>query len=193
MSRVSDYSDRMTQDTSALRYRFSRDEFVRAWEAAAFDHRVELIEGEVWPVVIGDWHGATVGRIIPRLGCTGIEVTTSTLAAQESLPDPDCWVRREGAEPTGKVGSKLSTWDPTDVLLVVEISDETVLADLEIKARLYGSAGYPTYWVVTRDAIYEHTEPLPVGYRRRIEYHAGERIPLRYADVELPVDELIAA
>ena len=41
-------------------------------------------------------------------------------------------------------------------------------------------------------AIYEHTEPLPVGYRRRIEYHTGERIPLRYADVELPVDELIA-
>jgi hypothetical protein len=78
LCRVPDYSGRMAQDTSALRYRFSRDEFVRAWEAAAFDHRVALIEGEVWPVAIGDWHGATVGRIIPRLWCGGTEVTTST-------------------------------------------------------------------------------------------------------------------
>lgn len=36
-------------------------EIVReAWEAGAFDHRVELVEGEVWPVVIGDWHGETL-------------------------------------------------------------------------------------------------------------------------------------
>lgn len=33
----------MTQ--AALAYRWSQSEFVRAWEAGAFDHRVELING----------------------------------------------------------------------------------------------------------------------------------------------------
>jgi hypothetical protein len=45
------------------------------------------------------------------------------------------------------------------VLLVVEVSDDTMLHDLQIKTKLYGNAGYPVYWVVTMEAIYEHTEP----------------------------------
>lgn len=57
-------------------YRWSVGEFVRAWEAGAFDHRVELIEGELWPVIIGDWHGRTVGRVIgPLYQAGGGEVT----------------------------------------------------------------------------------------------------------------------
>jgi hypothetical protein len=82
-------------------------------------------------------------------------------------------------------------WDPADVLLVAEVSDETVLADLTVKARLYGSAGYAAYWVVTSEMIYEHTEPKPDGYRKRVEYGRGDRIPVPYADVELAVDDLI--
>ena len=42
-------------------YRWSVSEFLRAWEAGAFDNRVELINGEVWPVVIGDWPIAYAG------------------------------------------------------------------------------------------------------------------------------------
>jgi Uma2 family endonuclease len=78
------------------------------------------------------------------------------------------------------------------VLLVVEVSDETMLYDLEIKARLYGKAGYSVYWVVTQQAIYEHTTPTPSGYRTRVEYRPGERIPVRYAGTDLAVGELIA-
>jgi hypothetical protein len=77
------------------------------------------------------------------------------------------------------------------VLLVVEVSDETILADLEIKAKLYGGAGYPVYWVVTRDAIYEHTTPTPSGYHTRNEYRPGERIRIAYASTDLPVAELL--
>lgn len=72
-------------------------------------------------------------------------MTTATLPTGESLPDPDCWVRREDAKPVGLVGSRLSVWAPSDVLLVVEVSDETMLYDLEIKAKLYGQAGYCAY------------------------------------------------
>jgi hypothetical protein len=66
-----------------------------------------------------------------------------------------------------------------------------MLADLEIKAKLYGRAGYPVYWVVTRDAIYQHTTPTPRGYHTRNEYRPGERIPVDYTGTDLPVAELL--
>jgi Uma2 family endonuclease len=176
---------------AAPTYHWSRDEFLRAWEAGVFDHRVELVNGEVWPVVIGLWHGDAVVRLIKALPDTGVLVTASTLPTGDSLPDPDCWVRRANAEPVGSVSSRLFAWDPSDVPLVVEVSDETVLQDLQIKAKLYGAAGYPVYWVVTREAIYEHTGPHRRGYEVRREYLPGARIPVGYADIEIAVDRLI--
>src|SRR5215212_5853642 len=98
-------------------YRWSVSEFLRAWEACAFDHRVELIEG---PVVTGRWHGRTVTEVIALLKRWTGEVTMTTLPSGNSLPDPDCCLR-EGATPIGALGSKLDLWDAKDVLLVVEI------------------------------------------------------------------------
>ena len=77
----------MTQSVET--YRWSPSEFLRAWEAGAFDHRVELIEGEVWPVVIGPWHGKTNVRLMRMLPEVGVEITMATLPSGESLPDPD--------------------------------------------------------------------------------------------------------
>lgn len=172
-------------------YRWSTSEFVRAWEAGAFDRRVELIEGEVWPVVIGDRHGDRMFEIGAVLRGPDVKVTGSTLPSADSLPDPDCWVRKAVVAPTGSLGHRLSTWDPADVLLVVEVSDETVLADLTTKAKIYGSAGWPVYWVVTKDVIYEHTEPKGGGYASRREYGRGEQVPVRHAGVDLAVDDLL--
>jgi hypothetical protein len=174
-----------------LAYRWSQSEFVRAWEAGALDHRVELVNGEVWPAVVGTWHGVTVGQVIGMLPREGVPITTETLPTGDSLPDPDCWVQRAGSSPTGKIGVRLSRWDPNDVLLVVEVSDETIPADLEIKAKLYGTAGYSLYWVVTPEAIYEHTQPMAGGYRTRTAYKLSERIPVGYADTDLGVSDLV--
>jgi hypothetical protein len=177
---------------AALSFHWSLDGFVRAYEAGAFDdHRVELIEGEIWPVVIGDWHGDAVGQLFSLLPRADVRLTNATLPTGNSLPDPDCWVRRGGAAPIGSKGPRLSVWAPADVLLVVEVSDETVIPDLNVKTRLYGSAGYPVYWVVTKERIFEHTDPYETGYRRRTEYGAGDRIPVGYAGVELAVDDLL--
>jgi putative restriction endonuclease len=176
-----------------LAYHWSQSEFVRASDAGAFDHRVELVEGEIWPVVIGSWRGETVGQLIAVLPRAGVKVSTATLPTGESLPDPDCWVRRAGATPIGTVGTRLSVWQAADVLLVVEVSDETTIHDLNVKANVYGQAGYPVYWVVTQEAIYEHTGPITGGYRTRVEYRPGERIPVPYAGTDLAVEDLIAA
>jgi len=176
---------------AALAYHWSREEFVRAWEAGVFDQRVELVEGEVWPVVIGSWHGDTTARVARALPNDRATVTTASLPTGESLPDPDCWVRPVGAAPAGTVGARLLAWRPEDVLLVVEVADETATHDLGIKARLYGRAGYRVYWVITPDVIYEHTQPGPDGYRVRVEHRRGDQIAVGYADIELSVDTLV--
>lgn len=66
-----------------------------------------------------------------------------------------------------------------------------MLADLSIKSRLYAAAGYPRYWVVTADVVYEHVGPTPEGYRLRQQYRAGDALPLGYVDAGLSVDQLL--
>jgi hypothetical protein len=178
--------------TEPSRYRWSQDEFVRAWEAGAFDRRVELVEGEAWSIVIGPWHSETTGLVSRALPDGGIRVMMGTLPAGDSLPDPDCWVRRADTSPAENIGRRLALWRPDDVLLVVEVSDDSITQDLGVKAKLYGRAGYGVYWVVTPDAIYEHTDPTGTGYRTRVTYKPGERIPVGYAGTELEVSALLA-
>lgn len=181
----------MTAQT--LRYRWTQQEFLRADAAGVFDGRGELVDGEVWPVVIGRWHGRTTLRCAAALQWAGVVVTQESLATGDSLPDPDVWVCAAGATEVDWLSPRVSRWDPSDVLLVVEVSDETVTADLSIKARLYGAAGYAVYWVVTREGVRVHTSPDGDGYRTVTRYGVQERVPLPYADSNVAVSELLAA
>lgn len=123
----------------------------------------------------------------------GVEVTTATLPSGGSLPDPDCSVLRSDAVPAERLSDRLSRWRPSDVLLVVEVSDESLAADLTIKARIYGAAGWPEYWVVAEHAVYVHTDPSESGYANRRGYRRGERIPLHYGSSDLAVEDLIGS
>ncbi len=174
-----------------VQYHWTSEAFLKAHEAGAFEGRVELVEGEVWPVVIGDWHGPATMRCAFLLHAPDLLVTQQTLPSGRSLPDPDVWVRRTSASPVAAVSPNISRWDPDDVLLVVEVSDNSVAADLTTKARLYGRAGYPVYWVVTRDAVREHTGPDQSGYRTVTRYGPGEQVPVRHTGGTLSVGELI--
>lgn len=178
--------------SEALRYRWTEREFLRASEAGVFEGRVELVDGDVWPATIGLWHGDTTARLLRALPNDRFVVTTSSLPTAGSVPDPDCWVRRVGANPTGALSARVSGWRAQDVLLVVEVADETLVADLGVKARLYAAAGYPVYWVVTREGIVEHTEPRLDGYRSVRTFEPMDTIPVRHADMTLAVAELLA-
>lgn len=49
-------------------WRWDEQSYVLACEAGVFrDQRVELVEGEVWPVSVGVWHGAVAGNIAGAL------------------------------------------------------------------------------------------------------------------------------
>lgn len=171
--------------------RWSRDEFIRAWDVGEFEHRVELIDGEIWPVPIDNWPARTTFDIAALLSHPGVRLKPGFLPSGESLPVPNCWVCPRYAKPVAPLGRQMSTWDPADVLLVVEVTDDNILRDLEIKARIYGAAGWPVYWVVTPTVIYEHIKPYNQGYRKRMEYRPGEAIPVHYANTQVDIDDLI--
>ena len=179
----------LTEPSTPPRYRWDVDSFLRAQEAGVFDGRVELVDGEVWRVTHGDWHGRRLWVVGAALQDQG-RVTSATLASGGSLPDPDLWVQRPGARPVGTVSPRLARWDPEDVLLVVEVSDESVQADLTIKAHLYGAAGYARYWVVTRDGLHEHTGPEDDGYARVRLLGPDAEVPLPDGGL-LPVRRLL--
>lgn len=176
---------------AATVYHWRLEEFVRAWEAEVFVGRAELVDGEVWPVAIGSWHGDVAARVVRALPNDDHQVTTSSLPTSGSLPDPDCWVRPTAAHPQRRLSDRLDEWAPADVLLVVEVGDETVDQDLGAKAVLYARGGYRWYWVVTREGVYEHSDPGEVGYQVRHLRRPGDSLTVEYANVQVLVDDLL--
>jgi Uma2 family endonuclease len=172
---------------------WTRDAFLLAWDAGVFDgDRVELVKGRLITASIGDWHGDTATNAAFLLRADGVRVSSSSLVSGGSVPDPDCWVRREPAQPAESVSRRLSCWHAEDVLLVVEVGDETKQLDLTDKAEIYGAAGFPVYWVIHRDGVEEFTGPAPHGYSLRRSYRRGEQVPLPYVDGgSVSVDALI--
>jgi Uma2 family endonuclease len=68
---------------------------------------------------------------------------------------------------------------PADVGLVVEVSDTSLSEDRKL-AQVYGASGIPIYWIVTLvdKKIEVYTQPVPAGYGSRVDYVAGQEIPV---------------
>lgn len=145
--------------------------------------------------LIGLWHGSVTSNLVRALPNGEWRVTTASLPASGSIPDPGVWVHRRGARPLARLGStgRLARWSPSDVALVVEVADSSLTADLETKARVYGQSGYPTYWVVHRGGVAVLTDPYEAGYRRQQTVAPGDAVAVPYApgatlDVALLLD-----
>jgi Uma2 family endonuclease len=85
---------------------------------------------------------------------------------------------------------------PSDLRLVVEISDSTISFDLTTKARLYARARIVEYWVVDIPGrrIVVHRDPQEGKYRSVIAYSEQESVkPLASPDSEFPVGSAFAA
>lgn len=174
----------MTGMALAEPFVWDEESYLRAAEAGVFgDERVELVEGQVVQVVIGAWHGQVVMNLAHLLRADGWRVTSATLPASGSLPDPDVFVFRRGVEPSGVVGQRLRVprWEPGDVGLVVEVAESSLALDTGVKAGLYGRAGYPCYWVVHRQGVEVFTGPGEDGYGDRSHVAVEGRVDVPYA------------
>jgi Uma2 family endonuclease len=130
------------------------------------DGKVELVNGEIWEKIgQGRWHIAAVTWIMKALGeVFGIDrlQTQSSLPVGEyDDPQPDVAVLELGMDHYLEEEPRLS-----EILLVVEASDTTLHADLTEKARQYGSAGIPEYWVVDipNRQLHLFRQPVESGY-----------------------------
>jgi len=153
---------------SFTHHRFTADEYERMGEVGILheDDRVELIDGEIVQMAaIGIKHVFCVNRLNGLL--TQIVENPSMVSVQNSIrlwdhtePEPDFAVLRDGT-PEDVMPS------PDDVLLVIEVSDSSLVYDRTVKFPRYARAGIAEAWLVDLEGqrIERHTDPGTTGYR----------------------------
>lgn len=139
--------------------------------------RLELIDGRIHEMSpVGRRHGAIVVRLMKLFPkWLGEHFTYSSQNSVQLLPDfqpqPDYMVLRYSDD---EYESHLPTAE--DVLLLIEVSDSTLVHDLTVKVPRYASAGVPEVWVIDvqnatitqfhtlgAEGIYEHQMPYQRG------------------------------
>jgi Uma2 family endonuclease len=151
------------------RRRFTVEEYHRMGEAGILrnDERVELIEGEIVEMnPIGSRHAACVRVLTRLLGRSlgeglllDVQNPVRLDGGLESQPDLAVIRARDYRE---------SLPGPEDALLVIEVSDNTLGYDRDVKLSLYAKAGIREAWIVDlpNEAIERHNDPSDDGYRR---------------------------
>jgi Uma2 family endonuclease len=155
--------------TSDGRARFTRETYRRMYEAGVFgaDPHVELLDGEIMMMSpIGPMHGALVRRLtwffIKNLPDTiGCSAQLPIVAGDHSEPEADlALVRRRDDDYQREHPS------PSDVVLLIEVSESSLRLDLVRKLQLYAAIGIAEYWVVdvAKRSVLIHREPTANSY-----------------------------
>lgn len=149
----------------------SIEQYDRMVEAGVFSgrekQRIELIHGELRQMnPIGIRHSHVVDQLTEWSfeTFTNKEVhvriqATLRIPASDSSPEPDLmWLERNDYSQRHP--------EPKDVLLLIEVADDSLKYDLGEKASLYAEAGIEDYWVIDlrQQAIHVHRQPQSRRY-----------------------------
>ena len=164
-------------------YRWNREQYYRLDEIDVFDgERVELLNGEIWK--LGQQsppHAATVYQTSKALrGIMGAGFVISP-KMPVSLTDT--------CEPEPDVSLAVGVIDdfaghhpgPSEIVLLVEVADDTLVKDRGLKRGIYASSGIQDYWIVNvNDCQVEvYRQPSPDGIYADIRvYLLGDSIEL---------------
>lgn len=105
-----------------------------------------------------------------------------------SVPEPDLVLLTKPAQDSGAGSIR-----PSDIRLVIEVSDITLRSDLTAKAPLYARAGIAEYWVLdlTGRRTFVHRDPLQGIYSHIAIYSSHESIAsLANPDAAITVSDL---
>ena len=177
------------------RRRFTVTEYYAMADAGILteNDRVELLDGDIIHMTpIGDWHAASVNRFTdllhtPLKGRVVYISQNPTRLDDVSEPQPDVMLARwrddyyESGHPK-----------PSDVLLLIEVSDTTVDYDRTRKLSAYARAGIPEVWIVSRPdrRIEAYTNPSEGAYTSVRNAGPTETIaPQSFPDVALDVGQ----
>jgi Uma2 family endonuclease len=176
---------------------FTVDEYYRMAEAGILrsDERVELIEGVITQMSpIGGPHMANVNRInfqfSRMLGKRAItSVQNPVRLSERTEPEPDVAILRwrDDFYRAGPPG-------PSDVLLIIEVSDTTLGYDRDIKLPLYAVAGIPETWIVDikADRLRVYRDPADDAYRTALVLERAATVtPLAFPDLSIAVDDML--
>jgi Uma2 family endonuclease len=167
------------------RRRFTVEDYHRMGEAGilAEDEPVELIAGEI--VVrepIGSRHAGTVNRLTrlwtSRLGERAVVQIQNPieLPKEDSEPQPDVTLLRPradfytGAHPVA-----------ADVLLLIEVADESLAVDRRVRMPLYARAAIREAWLLDLAAacVEVYRAPTADGYQQVVKFERGQRLAPR--------------
>ena len=144
------------------RKRLTREEYFRMYDAGVFEgRRVERIDWEIVEMPAQNNPHATavtktfraVDRVFGQTHSVRISATLGLGPPHD--PDPDIavveWAVQQRSNPPGAA------------VLVVEVSDSTLLYDLRRKVGVYAGGAVPDYWVldIPHRQLHVHRDPVP--------------------------------
>jgi Uma2 family endonuclease len=167
------------------RHRFTVDELRQLAGAGLFDdRRVELLDGDLIDVTIKPLHAQAVTKLQKRFERTfGDSATIYSqnpldLGLAHYLPQPDVMLIRPRVYHEHPLAA--------DVLLLVEVADETLQKDESVKKPLYARAGVQDYWIADLNGRVWHVyrQPQGDGYGQHSVYGFDEAFsPLAFPDL----------
>jgi len=174
---------------------FTVEEYQRMGEAGVLgpDERIELLRGVIREMSPKGRRHRVAVALANHLFVRKFEGRAS-VQIQDPLP-----LERSHSEPAPDVVVSSSP-DPRDLgmessqpLLIIEVADNSLRFDREVKSVLYAEAGIVEYWIINLvDNVLEvHCDPVKSGYRTRQVLKPTERIaPLCFPDMEILVSDL---
>ncbi|MEM8777305.1 MAG: Uma2 family endonuclease [Cyanobacteria bacterium P01_G01_bin.49] len=174
--------------------KFNVDEYYKMAEIGILtpEDRVELIRGEIIAMSpIGTKHAACVNRLanlFPRLlGNKGIvSVQNSIRLDNYSEPQPDIVLLKYRSD---FYENKIP--QPTDIDLLIEVSDSTIKYDQEIKLPLYAESQISEVWIVNvnNKTLEVYCQPKAQTYLDQNK-SVQSISPLAYAEITLTIKDI---
>lgn len=182
-------------------HRWTAEEYMKLGDVGiVFGNRTELIDGEIYDVASqNNPHVAAISKgtrvLVATFDENGYWVTIQSTVRLPTgdVPDPDLAVR-PGPASTDNAVHPLP-------LLVVEVSDTTLLFDQVVKASLYAANGIPEYWIINVNDGHVEVFRRPVRDEKRklgwryaeptIVRPPGTLSPLARPDVQIDVARML--
>lgn len=158
------------------------------------DRQVELLAGDIYEMTPeGPPHTFYGGSLADffrlSLGNRALVREAHPITLEDSEPEPDIAIVRGGW-----ANYRLRHPRAEEIYLVVEISESSLVKDLEQKKLIYATAGIVEYWVLNlaklQLIVFRH--PQASSYLSRQELTGGEIAPMMFPDVKISLTQLFA-
>ena len=185
-----------TEDAVVPRRKWTRDECRRMVEMGLLTAgKFELIHGDIILKMTQHERHIYVCKQVQKaletiFGVDYVRLANPIAIGRHEEPEPDAAAMHRPSVDYLRMGTPL----PEEVRLAVEVSDSTLLWDLNTKNGQYGNAGIPEYWVVDTPNRLLHVfrEPALDGYASETILTPEDEVrPLAAPDSAVRVADLL--